>query len=269
MKTTIFEKKYQINNEFGITVEKRTLKKDFKTHTHDFFEIELITSGEALHTVNGYTYKITAGDIYLLQPSDFHSIKTEKPLEYYNIRFTEQAVSAYMLYELTQQESTTFFKLSFKDRNAIESILKLGLNMPNDEWSGNYIKNLCECVMITILRKRKITPHTPHSHKSIYKTILYINRNFRSDISLDRLADEALLSKNYFCSQFKKIFGINVIDYINTVRISYAENMLKSTDIPITNICFNSGFGSYPVFYRMFKKHTGYTPSQFRKTKTI
>ena len=92
-KNIFLEKKYEINENTGINVSKRKLTRDFETHTHDFFEIEFILSGKALHTINGYSYEIGKGDIYLLKPSDFHSLRITEPLEYMSIMFSEQAVS--------------------------------------------------------------------------------------------------------------------------------------------------------------------------------
>lgn len=266
-KNIFLEKKYEINENTGINVSKRKLTRDFETHTHDFFEIEFILSGKALHTINGYSYEIGKGDIYLLKPSDFHSLRITEPLEYMSIMFSEQAVSTQLLYNLTESDKAVFYKLSNEDYNNILSVFELMIKAYNtDGLNIGYIKNLCECVMMIILRTAEIKPHTLQSNRSIYKTILYIKRNFRCNISLDRLAEEACLSKNYFCSQFKSIFGMSTVDYINSIRLSYAHNLLISTDLPITNICFNSGFGSYSVFSRAFKKHYGCSPSDVRRT---
>ena len=180
--------------------------------------------------------------------------------------FSEQAVSTAILYELTSDRGPLYFKLDEADYKRMTSVFEL---ITDSDTSGTlnkrYIRNLCECAMITILQKRNLIPDTKKLSKSIYRTILYINRNFRSDISIDMLACEANLSKNYFCSQFKSIFGTSTVEYINSVRLEYAKNMLVSTDIPITEICFNSGFGSYPVFSRAFKNYYGCTPSRMRE----
>ena len=264
----LFEKKYLLNETTGIIASKRYLDTDFETHTHDFFEIEFIVSGSALHTVNGYTYEIKKGDIYLLLPSDFHSLKITEPLEYINIMYSEQSVSTSLLYEFITAGAPAFCRLSDTEYKLYMPVFELAAyeSKAIGQWNIKYIKNLCECIMMTMLKKMKVSPHNLHSHRTIYKTILYINRNFRSHISLDELAAEAGLSKNYFCALFNRIFGIGAVEYINSIRLSYALNMLKSTDLPITHICFDSGFGSFSVFSRTFKKQYGYSPSSVRKT---
>ena len=266
-KNLFLEKKYEINENIGINVSERKFHGEFETHTHDFFEIEFIKSGRALHTINGYSYEVGKGDIYILKPSDFHSLKTTEPLEYMNVMFSEQAVSVPLLYNLTESNAVVFYRLSNGDYDNVLSIFELMIKAYCTGGLNNgYIKNLCECVMMIILHAAEIRPDRLYSNRSIYKTILYIKRNFRCNISLDKLAEEACLSKNYFCSRFKEIFGMSTVDYINSVRLEYAHNLLISTDLPITNVCYNSGFGSYPVFSRTFKKRYGLSPSELRRT---
>ena len=108
----IFEKKYEINEQTGITASKRYTNQDWQTHTHDFYEIEFIISGSAIHTVNDYSYQIKKGDIYMLSPSDFHSLKIIQPLEYINIMFSEQAVTPSLLCEFIFSNKSTFYRMT-------------------------------------------------------------------------------------------------------------------------------------------------------------
>lgn len=268
MKEILFEKKHEINEYIGISASHRSLAEDFPTHTHDFYEIEFIISGKARHTINGVGYDIAEGDIYVLKPSDFHSLEIKEPLEYMNIMFSEQAVSAALLYELTYTDSPVYFRLAGNDYNNILSVFRLINNAGTDRLlSGRYIKNLCECIMIIVLNNSNIVPQSKPSEKNIFKTILYINRNFKSEITIDELSHEAGLSRNYFCSRFKQVFGTSTTEYINSIRLKYAKNMLLSSETPVTEICFASGFGSYSVFSDLFKKKFKMTPSQMRSNK--
>ena len=77
--------KYQNNNfEFEICAKhtldysekiRKKILKDYDIHWHDYFEIEMVVEGSADHILNGKTYSLSKGDIYLLTPVDFH----EKP----------------------------------------------------------------------------------------------------------------------------------------------------------------------------------------------
>lgn len=97
--TAYLEKKYEIDENFKISAIKRTKTTDVEIHTHNYFEIEFILSGKAIHTVNGYTYTLKKGDVYMLSPSDFHSIKVIEPITLINIMYTEQVISPTFVYD--------------------------------------------------------------------------------------------------------------------------------------------------------------------------
>ena len=263
----LYEKKENIKENIGITSSKRYLDHDFEAHTHDFFEIEFITSGYAIHNINGQKYEIKKGDIYIISPSDFHSLKVIEPLTYYNIMFSEQAVSPSVLYDILFAKSSYSLSLTNEEYHQVVSLFDL-ITKQNDFYNYRnhmFYKNLCDCIMIIILKKIPLANQGFHSSKNIYQSILYISRNFRYSISLEELALIAGLSRNYFCSLFKKTFGVTPVEYINAIRLNYAKNLIISTDYSITDVCYGSGFNSFSVFSKAFKKRYKEPPSHYRK----
>lgn len=61
------------------------------------------------------------------------------------------------------------------------------------------------------------------------------------------------------------IFGCIFSEYINTLRLSYAEKLLKETDMPISNVAYNSGYGDPGYMSKKFKKKNNMSPSTYRK----
>lgn len=262
----LFEKKYEIH-ESGITVSKRSLNNDFDLHTHDFYEIEFIISGRAEHRINDYIYEIGQGDIYMLSPSDFHMLTIKEPLEYINIMFTEQSVSGSLLYELVASRKIAAYCLNAREYNKLMPVFTLISDeaVSKERHSNVFTKNLCECIMITLLRHLKINEKTAKMRKSIYSTVLYINRNFRSEINLDLLSEEAGLSRNYYSTIFNKAFGMSVSEYITDIRLEYAKKLIFTADVPVTTACFNAGFGSFSTFSRAYKKKYGVPPTKCKR----
>jgi len=91
----------------------------------------------------------------------------------------------------------------------------------------------------------------------------YINENFADDISLESIADSAGYSKFHFSRLFKQFTNMSFNDYVNSVRISKAENMLISGSLSITQVASMSGFNSLSSFNRNFKLVKKCTPSEF------
>lgn len=93
----------------------------------------------------------------------------------------------------------------------------------------------------------------------------FILDNFKSEISLERLALEANLSKYHFARRFKAATGFTSMHYLSLVRLSEAAKLLASTGMQVSEVCYEVGFGDLTHFERRFKKENGCTPTAFRK----
>ncbi|NOU65513.1 helix-turn-helix domain-containing protein [Paenibacillus sp. LMG 31461] len=95
----------------------------------------------------------------------------------------------------------------------------------------------------------------------------YVNEHFGSDLSLDLLADKLNITGAYLSTYFKEKTEINFSDYVNTVRMNKAMELLEKTDLKIQDVSTLVGYYTIASFNRMFKKHTGITPSEFRRAR--
>lgn len=94
-----------------------------------------------------------------------------------------------------------------------------------------------------------------------------INTNYQKDLKIDNLAELCLMSKYHFIRSFKSLTGLTPYVYLTNVRITAAKDLLKSTNIKISNIANSVGIPDQLYFSKLFKKHTGLTPSEYRKKK--
>jgi AraC-like DNA-binding protein/ligand-binding sensor protein len=92
----------------------------------------------------------------------------------------------------------------------------------------------------------------------------YILEHQSEDLSLGQIARAVNASSFYFCKLFKKSTGINFVDYLSRLRIDKAKNLLMNPNCLISEIAFEVGFQSLTHFNRVFKKHTGHSPSSYR-----
>ncbi|NOU88491.1 helix-turn-helix domain-containing protein [Paenibacillus sp. LMG 31460] len=93
----------------------------------------------------------------------------------------------------------------------------------------------------------------------------YVESNFGEDLSLDAISAKLGITGPYLSSYFKEKTGTNFSDYIFTVRMNKAMDMLRDTDLKIQEIASLIGYFTAASFNRVFKKHTGITPSEFRR----
>lgn len=124
--------------------------------------------------------------------------------------------------------------------------------------------------MITaLLHRRDFLPEEGKllDHKSIEKimpVVEFIDRNYSEHITLKDLSKVMNLNEYYFCRMFKKATGATVTDYLNFVRVSKAEKMLKS-GMSISEVSYNVGFSSLSYFNRIFKKYKFCSPSSYKQ----
>lgn len=101
----------------------------------------------------------------------------------------------------------------------------------------------------------------------INKAIKYIQKNYAEDISLITLSQHLNISSVYLSQLFKKELGISPIKFIINYRIDRAKELLKETDDPIYNVAVKVGFCEPKYFSKTFKRVTGITPIQYKKSK--
>ncbi len=99
-----------------------------------------------------------------------------------------------------------------------------------------------------------------------FRSILnYIDDNYLNGyISVKEISDNFHLSENYISQLFKKEMNISFTDYTTNKRMEYACRLLKNSDAPISEVANQSGYYDYFHFAKVFKKKTGYTPTDYR-----
>lgn len=103
------------------------------------------------------------------------------------------------------------------------------------------------------------------SIKPMQKALKYLEDNYKQDITLDIISKEVNLSSFYFSRLFKKTAGTNFSTYLTLIRISRAEDLIKTTKKHIIDIAYETGFHSIRTFNRAFMNLKGYTPQSLRK----
>ncbi len=86
-------------------------------------------------------------------------------------------------------------------------------------------------------------------------------------LSLQQASKELAINPAYLSREFSKYFeNLTFGDYIRKLRIEKAQNLIENTNHSLTEIAYLTGFSDQAHFSRIFKLHTGHTPSQFKKT---
>jgi AraC-like DNA-binding protein len=105
----------------------------------------------------------------------------------------------------------------------------------------------------------------PEPRDIIHDLVEYLDNNFNQTYDRIKLAERFKLNEDYMGQLFKKVTNTNIANYINTKRIEAAKLLLKETDSKVIDIAFHVGFDNLTYFYRHFKKHTGFSPIEYKR----
>ena len=96
---------------------------------------------------------------------------------------------------------------------------------------------------------------------------LIIDRGFREQLSLGEVARQVNVSAGYFSLLFKKVTGINFVEYVARLRVEKAKNLLHNPKFRISAVAFEVGYQSLSQFNRDFRRFTGVSPRAYRTSQ--
>jgi len=99
----------------------------------------------------------------------------------------------------------------------------------------------------------------------IRKCIKYIRQNLGEELTREHVANHVYLNPDYLNRIFKKETGLSIHDYITKERLEKAKELLRKTNMPISAIATEVGYGSFSHFSQLFKKYTDLNPKDYRR----
>ena len=252
-------------------------KRELIEHHHTECEIALFTSGTGVYQVGDKKYDIIPGDIFLFATNENHFITDINGFCYIRLHFEPR-----ILWLDNKFADPVFLKIFFdrnenfenrldRDNPHAKMLCELILSMYEEMKSKKTaytaaVKILLDSIFLTLIRDydfvNQSSAYTADTGvlKQLEKAMKFIDTNLESDLSLSEIAKTALMSKNYFCTIFKRFNGISPWDYITIKRIEKSVELLKTTDMSKLEIAYTCGFNSPSNFYKAFRKITGKAP---------
>lgn len=238
-----------------LVAREKTINGEYKPHRHEFYEIEYILSGSGEYRIDDTVYPIREGMLFFMTPFHLHSVFA-KNCRVYNIMFSEELCNNDFLIQLlhsnhspaldTQNEQTDFWQVLLRETVASEQ-------------NTVFASYLLNCILGKLVSQQDSTAHygTP-----IKKAILYILHHFRENPTLAQTAEHVGYAPSYFSAIFKEEIGVGYKEYLDRLRFHYALKLIKHSQMPINQVCRESGFVDYPNFIRRFKQRFGVSPNE-------
>ena len=123
-----------------------------------------------------------------------------------------------------------------------------------------YLQDISDCIF-----EIHFSDERAWSLSAVTRVRNYIEANLEKDLSLVRLAEEAGLNATYLSRLFKNVTGVNIYEYVLDCRMRKAKELLLKSSEKIQDIGIRVGYDSAQSFTRVFRKHTGQTPTDYRE----
>ncbi len=256
--------KYNVSDN-TVNVSKKTINYNHSLHWHDFFEIELIMGGHGKHTLNGKSTDISASSVFLLTPNDFHEVECKEDMEIINIQFTETMVDEKTIRRISNPANRYEGCLNKKHYDELFFLAQaLCVGETSDVEFKKNILNSIITIIIDNCESGTQKDNIYFYNNTIDKAKLYMTIYFRNNPSLNEIADYVGLNRSYFSRLFLKEAGQTPMAHLTEIKLLYAKKLIISTPLSITEIAFNSGFGSLSNFLKAFKSFYELSPTEMR-----
>ncbi len=104
-----------------------------------------------------------------------------------------------------------------------------------------------------------------HQDRRLKEVLLYITEQYAQPITPQSMANVCGLNLSYFCRLFHRGTGMTATAYLTAYRLTRAEKLLVTTDLPVSEIAVRVGFSDIAYFSRCFKRHYGISPLKYRR----
>jgi AraC family cel operon transcriptional repressor len=251
----------------------------FTEHTHDYAEIFIMLTGKARHTAGKTVQSLQAGDVVFIRPSDVHKYAKirDEEFTFCNLTFTQSTLQSAFLYlgegfpaaEMMQSEAPP---CAHMDAHALkrfsERLNRLGGIAPED---AHRRKTALRILLMDILTAvfSDFSPPTEHIPVWLEQLCARMRTDGGFVEGSERMLALAGCTREHLARSMKKHLGITVSEFISDLRLNYIANMLLSSNKPISEIVFDSGFNTLSLATTRFKQKYGISMRLFREAQTI
>lgn len=229
-------------------------------HFHKSYEVLYMMEGKAVYHVNGKAKMLEAGDFAFCFPNEIHAIQSIGKTKIWALVFSAHLIPEFSKY----QKGKSGLDFSFRCSDLILNYLKA--HLIKEEVSDVFLIQSCLYALCSEHLRQIELEEIDGKQLSLLKSIVvYIDKNYKQDISLADLADSLGYDYFYFSKVFNKLFSVSFSEYLNIYRFHKACNLLAKGDMAIASVASESGFQSIRSFNNTFKKLAGISPCEYRE----
>ncbi len=258
-------------------------------HTHDFYEINIVSGGAGKHRIEDREIIAQKGDIFIIPPNVGHGYSCKDKMTVYHILLSNGFMTAFAPFF----EKLPGYDMLFNIEPMLRSRLQRAYYLRSDRISFDTVKQHISMIeggkdekipgndtetafhvlsLIAALSKRMYLlgsfndPEIANDRVlTIIESMEYIERHCGEKLNYKDVAAKCAISYSTYLRTFKRLSGVTPAEYQMNCRIRSAADLLKNSDESVLSVALSCGFYDSSHFIREFTKRKGLTPSEFRK----
>lgn len=263
------------NNSVDIYLSTCGMQNCFPNHffgpgQRDEFIIHFISGGKGIYQVDGKTYELGKGDFFVIFPEKevYYKADPECPWDYLWIGFQGVKAATYMKYAGIDPEHLTghFENTAFILTCIQQMILARTLTYHNELKRQAALLQILSALMELHHETLSDDEQNDYPYRIyLQQAIDYMNEHIKENIKISEIASYIGIDRSYLSSIFRNTLEISPQEYLVTLRMNKAADLLKTTNEKINTIAIEVGYIDPLTFTKMFKRYKGMSPTEWRR----
>ncbi len=255
---------------FHAARDTKTRAKPLRYHGHDFAEIFWVDAGRGIHRINGDSLPLQVGSLILMRPSDCHGIDliSHEGLKLTNIAFAQKTLDFLGHRYFSRQDWAFWHQGKNPVMQQMEPSQLRRFNRWADELSQMPRERLhLERFLLNVLSELRLDQSDAQLDDApdwLVQACRAIQRPEHFSRGVTQFLKLCGRSREHVARTTRRWFGMAPTDYVNKIRMSYAQRQLEMGDQSILEIALDCGIENLSHFYSLFRSQTGTTPRSYR-----
>lgn len=253
-------------------------------HYHDFCELVVVASGRGRHVLEGESFPVSAGNVFVVQGRQVHCFRDREDLVLINVMYDPARLplpegllrllpgySALFMLEPTFRSAHGFSSRLFLGREELGTAEALTERIERESAArkpGHEAVLLSLLVELMVFLSRCYGEGASSESRQLLRMgrlVSTLEQRYAEPWTLESLAALARLSRTNLLSTFRQATGRSPIRFLIELRIEAAKKLLRQTQFSMTEIALETGFGDSNYFARKFRAVTGRSPGDYRR----
>lgn len=248
-------------------------------HRHSFYHLVLFTEGNGRHTIDFHHFLASPYQIYFMIPGQVHTWDFNDKMEGYVVNFSDSFFQSFLLQPeyldsfsfLDQDSSNNVLMLSEGIRERICGLFEelLGQNARATAWRDDMVRVLLLQIFLIIEQSDSVDRKKnagKGKHPTVRNFIRLIDKHYDRVRLPGQYAEMLSVTPNHLNALCKEHLGVQAGELIRNRIVLEAKRLLINLDLTVSEIAYKLNFSDNSYFTKFFRKETGMTPEDFRKS---